>query len=205
MNILVIAATQAEIQPSIAFLEEQDIPFLISGVGMLATVYTLTKSLQTIKPDLIIQVGIGGILDSDDELGAVYQIVEDEIFAFGAEDSERFLPIAELGFGEGHFRQQLPPSPFAIPVIPQRRGITVNKVHGNTNSIEQLRHTYDEPIVESMEGVAAFFVAAQENIPVLQFRASSNYIEPRNRDAWQIGSAIKNLNLFLQELLKSLP
>ncbi len=204
MNILVVAATQAEIKPSIAFLKEQDIPFLISGVGMLATVYTLTKSLQAIKPDLIVQVGIGGILDSDDKLGAVYQIVEDEIFAFGAEDRERFLPIAELGFGEGHFRQQLPPMPFNIPAIPQRRGITVNKVHGSAESIEQLRQRYREPVVESMEGAAAFFVAAQENIPVVQFRATSNYIEPRNRDAWQIGPAIQNLNVYLQELLNYL-
>lgn len=204
MNILVIAATEAEIRPSIAFLQKRSIPFLISGVGMLAAVYTLTKSLQTNKPDLVIQVGIGGGLDNEEELGKVYQIVEDEIFAFGAEDHDDFLPIAALGLGKGHFSQKLPAKPFAMPDVPQRRGITVNKVHGSEKSIEQLRQIYRGPIVESMEGVAAFFVATQENVPVLQFRATSNYIEPRNRDAWQIGPAIKNLNLFLQELLKSL-
>jgi len=32
----------------------------------------------------------------------------------------------------------------------------------------------------------------------------SNYVEKRNRDAWQIGLAIKNLNTFALEFLKEL-
>jgi len=38
-------------------------------------------------------------------------------------------------------------------------------------------------------------------VPCMQIRAVSNYVEKRNRDAWQIGLAIKNLNTFASEFL----
>jgi futalosine hydrolase len=40
------------------------------------------------------------------------------------------------------------------------------------------------------------------NVPCIQIRAVSNYVERRNRDNWQIGLAIKNLNIFALEFLK---
>jgi len=40
-------------------------------------------------------------------------------------------------------------------------------------------------------------------VPCMQIRAVSNYVEKRNLDAWQIGLAIKNLNTFALELVKS--
>ncbi|GHE29551.1 nucleoside phosphorylase-I family protein [Sphingobacterium griseoflavum] len=204
MNILVIAATIEEIMPSLPFLDEREIPSLITGVGMLATTYALTKTLQQRKIDLIVQVGIGGISAFKDKLGTVYQIVSDEVYEFGAEDQDHFLTIDTLGYAKSYFLQRMPSFPMPIPCVREIRGITVNKVHGNASSIAQLRSRYDEPIMESMEGAAAFFVAHEECVPILQFRAASNYIEPRDRDSWQIGLAVKNLNDFLQELLNFL-
>ncbi|WDF68797.1 futalosine hydrolase [Sphingobacterium oryzagri] len=204
MNILVVAATIQEIEISIPYLAHKKIPYLITGVGMVAATYALAKALQTAKVDLIIQVGIGGILHQSAPLGSIYRIVEDHIFELGAEDHEAFIPIEKLGFGQSLFREQFVLSDWPIKHIPQAIGITVNKVHGQEKSISRLRTLYSGEVVESMEGVSAFFVASQEKINVLQFRAISNYIEPRNRAAWQIGLAVKNLNEFLQELLQSL-
>jgi futalosine hydrolase len=33
-----------------------------------------------------------------------------------------------------------------------------------------------------------------ENVPYIQLRSVSNYIEPRNRASWKIPLAVKNLN-----------
>ncbi|KGE14524.1 futalosine hydrolase [Sphingobacterium deserti] len=201
MNILVVAATKEEIVHSIPFLEENDVPYLISGVGMVSTTYTLTKALQTNKPDLLIQVGIGGILDTNAALGAVYQIETDEIFELGAEDRKNFISIEQLGFGKHRFTGRAPLLSKRLPEVPKAHGITVNKVHGSEESISRLLSRYNQPVVESMEGSALFFVSEQEQIPALQYRAISNYIEPRNKEMWQIGLAVKNINVFLRELL----
>jgi futalosine hydrolase len=57
------------------------------------------------------------------------------------------------------------------------------------------------PQIESMEGAAFFYACRQLNVPCLQIRAVSNYVEKRNRDNWHIGLAIKNLNKFAMSWL----
>ncbi|QBQ42917.1 futalosine hydrolase [Sphingobacterium psychroaquaticum] len=202
MKVLFVAATQPEITASIPLFEAYEIDYLITGVGMLATTYALTKHLQKKEYDLVINVGIGGILDPKATLGTVYQIQNDKIFQFGAEDNDAFISIETLGFGTSVYPQVLPRKNLTLPSVPAAEGITVNKVHGRRESIQQLQSDYPTGnVVESMEGVAVFFVSNNEGIPVLQFRAVSNYIEPRNRAAWQIRSAVSNLNTFIKEIV----
>ncbi|SFS75171.1 futalosine hydrolase [Sphingobacterium wenxiniae] len=203
MNILVVAATESEILPSLSFLESKKADVLITGVGMVATTYALTKKLKTSSYDLIINVGIGGVLNKESQLGEVYRVVEDTIYRFGAEDGQAFLSMDNLGFGKSTFVEQFP-QPWDTIALPTIKGLTVNTVHGNAESIEQLRLSYPSNVMESMEGAAVFYVANMEKIPVMQLRASSNYIEPRNRAAWQIGLAVANLNDCLQKVIVSL-
>lgn len=204
MKILIVAATEEELHPSLSFLAERQIEYLITGVGMVACSYALSKRLQNGRVDLLIQVGIGGILDREAALGEVYQIVQDEIFEMGAEDRENFLTIEQLGLGVHQFYELIDAVPKSIPCAKKAQAITVNKVHGRESSIARLRIRYTKPLIESMEGASFFYVALQEGIPALQFRAVSNYVEPRNRAAWNIGLAVGNMNSFLQELIKSL-
>lgn len=200
MKILVVAATIEEITPSLPFLSQHDIAYLVTEVGMVATTYQLTKHLQRHQVDLLLHVGIGGILDPSANLGDVYRVSKDEIFELGADDNGTFLSIEELGFGKRIYTEKAPVN-LSLPIVPIACGITVNNVHGGNRQISDLQKQYQEPLIESMEGAAAFFVAAHEQIDCLQYRAISNYIEPRNRAAWEIGLAITNLNNFLQELL----
>ena len=201
MNILVISATIDEIRPSLAFLEKQQIDYLVTGVGMLATTYNLTKYLQRNDVDFILQVGIGGILDRNVELGEVVRIKSDEIFRLGAENQDSFINIADLGFGKSIYTGLIPED-WPTPNVVEARGITVNTVHGKQESINALYEEYPTLLVESMEGAALFLVSEHEQIPCMQFRSISNYIEPRNRESWNIGLAVKNLNIFLQKILK---
>ena len=53
-----------------------------------------------------------------------------------------------------------------------------------------------------MEGAAVLFTAAKQGIPVFQLRSVSNMVEPRNRPAWQIDLALKNLAISFEEILK---
>ncbi|MEJ5054405.1 futalosine hydrolase [Sphingobacterium sp. MYb382] len=205
MKVLFVAATQPEIAALLPLFESKNIDFICTGVGMLATSHALTKQLTTNTYDLIVNIGIAGILDPKTTLGHVYQITDDCIYELGAEDHQQFITIEDLGFGTSRFAQKLPEIRINYPSVPTIHGITVNKVHGAKQSISRLKSQYPSlNLLESMEGAAVFMVAQQEGIPVLQFRSSSNYIEPRNREAWQIGTALKNLHLFIEKFVASL-
>ena len=76
-------------------------------------------------------------------------------------------------------------------------------MHGNETSIDRIVERLD-PQLESMEGAAVFYACRQAGVACLQIRSVSNYVEKRNRDAWKIGLAVKNLNTFAESLLRSL-
>jgi len=218
MRILIVAATEPEIGKLIAdlrfsvydcdqgshiscelrdALNRHQVDTLITGVGMVATAYALGRHLANEKYDLAINLGIAGSFDRSIDLGEVVEVVEDRFSELGAEDGKEFLSIEQLGFGEGVFRStcNLPGS----LEIRKVSAVTVNTVHGNETNIEKLKSRIN-PQLESMEGAAFFYACQQASIPCIQIRAVSNYVEKRNRDAWQIGLAIKNLNTFAADL-----
>ena len=210
MRVLVVAATEFEVgglrseigiknQESRA--RDQDIDFLITGVGMVATAFALGRHLVNNQYDLVINLGIAGSFDRSIALGEVVEVVEDTISELGAEDDENFITIDQLGFGESSFKSSKRLYDLGITNIRQVSAITVNTVHGNDASIKNLTNRIQSQL-ESMEGAAFLYACKQAGVPCLQIRAVSNYVEKRNRDAWQIGLAIKNLNSFAAEFLK---
>ena len=54
-----------------------------------------------------------------------------------------------------------------------------------------------------MEGASFFYACEQAGILGIQIRSISNMVERRNKDNWQIGLAIKNLNDTLIQLFNS--
>jgi futalosine hydrolase len=203
MRILVVAATPFEVESlkSEVGSQKPEIDFLITGVGMVATAFALGKHLASHHYDLIINLGIAGSFDRSIALGEVVEITEDHLSELGAEDNEAFLPIETLGFGESVFKTDARLSSYTNSDLRQVTAITVNTVHGHEPSINRLT-TRMQSQLESMEGAAFFYACKQAGIPCLQIRAVSNYVEKRNRDAWQIGLAIKNLNSFAVEFLR---
>ena len=73
------------------------------------------------------------------------------------------------------------------------KGITVNTVHGNEESIAEIVNRLN-PDVESMEGAAFFKVCKEFAVPCIQIRAISNNVEKRNKANWNMSLAIGNLN-----------
>ncbi|MFZ4862391.1 futalosine hydrolase [Sphingobacterium sp. Mn56C] len=200
MKPLIVAATREEIASSIPFLERVQIPFLITGVGMTATAYSLGRYLALYKPDIVINVGIAGSFNKDFPLGTVVEITKDTFAELGAEDGDSFLTLVQLGFGESTYT----PKQYAglDTGLPPCQGITVNKVHGKEASIEAVKSIFQNIQIETMEGAAVFYVCQQENLPCLQIRALSNYVEKRDKSTWNIPLSIKNLNIWIQSFLK---
>ncbi len=186
-------------------LKTFDYEVLVTGVGMVATAFALGRHLSANTYDLVVNLGIAGGFDHSIALGDVVEITEDTFAELGAEDDLSFLPIAEMGFGEATFYPSKKLADlynlFNTFNLKQATAITVNTVHGNEASIKKVAERLS-PKVESMEGAAFFYACKQFNVPCLQIRAVSNYVEKRNRDAWNIGLAIKNLNTFAVEFLK---
>lgn len=182
-----------------------DISLLITGVGMTATAFALGRHLATNQYDLAINLGIAGSFDRSFTLGDVVEITEDTFAELGAEDGEEFLSIEKLGFGTNTYQSTAELSNYYKASInlnlKQATAITVNTVSGNEISIEKITKRLN-PQLESMEGAAFFYACREMNLPCLQIRAVSNYVEKRNRDNWKIGLAIKNLNTFAVEFLK---
>lgn len=200
MKILVVAATHAETSilaehfqlGNDEFTENQQFDLLITGVGMTATAFALGQRLSK-HYELVLNLGIAGTFDRNLQLGTLLNIVSDRFYELGAEDHDQFISIDELGFGKSTFEALQPGSHPDVDTLRKVPGITVNRVHGNAESISALLKKI-QPVVESMEGAAIFYCCQQAGIPCLQIRAISNYVEPRNRKNWQIGIAIKNLN-----------
>ena len=215
MNILIVSATKAEVQPLLDewdYRSENEILYvsksievlppdiLISGPGMINTMYHLTKLLSQRKYDLVINVGIGGSFDHSLGLGEIVCVESDCFSELGAEDESQFISVFEMGLialDEFPFVNGFLYAPyFTSNDLRKVKAITVNQVHGNEKSIDTIIARL-HPDVESMEGAAVFFVSLMERIACMQFRAISNYVEKRNKEAWKIPVAVKNLNHFL--------
>ncbi|MDB5159410.1 MAG: Futalosine hydrolase [Mucilaginibacter sp.] len=219
MRILIVAATQPEVQPLMDALgmqksDEEDNLFvprhasvancsvLITGAGMVPTAFALGRHLPHNVYNLVINLGIAGSFDRNIKLGDVVEITKDTFAELGAEDDTRFINIEQLGLGAGIFNPTSSLVHFTKKISPVKvSAITVNTVHGNEANIASIANRLS-PQLESMEGAAFFYACRELKVPCVQIRAVSNYVEKRNRDNWQIGLAVKNLNTFAQDLIK---
>jgi futalosine hydrolase len=199
MKTLVVAATLDEVRDIYKHFGLKESPFaealnfdiLITGVGMTATAFALGTKLQS-RYTQVLNLGIAGAFDRNIALGELVYITSDLFSELGAEDGLEFISIDALGFGSARVEAKAIDNPH-LNGLQHGRGITVNTVHGETESIEKVIERY-HPTVESMEGAAVLYACAQCGIPAIQVRSISNYVETRNRDNWKIGLAIKNLN-----------
>jgi futalosine hydrolase len=219
MKLLIVSATRFEIAPLLEQMEmindsggklissrykDLEIDFLIAGAGMVATAFYAGKILND-SYDAAFNVGICGSFNRNFNIGDVVNVYEDCFSELGAEDDLEFITLQELNL-EGVttiINNKYGSLNSIIEVLPKVNGITVNKVHGNDHSIEKVFQKF-HPMVESMEGAAFMFACEIEDIPYVQIRAISNYVEKRNKEAWDIPFAIENLNKKVLEILNSL-
>jgi futalosine hydrolase len=184
---------------------------LVTGAGIAATTYCLTKTLNRSKFDMVINLGICGSLDPELEPVRIVRIVNDQFADFGAEDGDQFLSASNLKlmdpdkapFKKGILNEKFRYKLASLQSIHSSSGITVHKVHGSVKSAKAVFKLFG-PVMESMEGAACFYVCLLEKTDCLQIRSVSNKVEKRNRDKWKINEALNSLAGFASLLLLEL-
>lgn len=216
MNCLVVAATVMEIKPFLEYYRSNkelplylQVDILITGLGLTATTYSLTKQLNIKRPDIVIQAGIGGCFDKSLALGDVFAIKQDAFADMGVIESGKLKNLFDLGLvGEHQFpfsKGWLVNKSDLLKKVKLKKAnaISVNEITTAIKKIGLYRDKYD-PVVESMEGAALHYVCGMEKISFLQIRSVSNYIGERNKKKWKIKESIFNLNNELIRLLEKL-
>lgn len=209
MQVLVCAATDAEIAPLIKALakaKNDSVEFLITGVGMMATTYSLVKQLSRQKPSLILQAGVAGTFERARPLAEVVAVRSESVGDLGVVEESGFRSLFDLHLlntNSAPWKQERLVNEFSLLSTLNYRtvdGVTVNQI---STSEEMIRYYSEELGVqtESMEGAALHYVALQEKIPFLQLRSLSNFVGERNKAAWKMAEAVANLNNAVQQVL----
>ncbi len=222
MKILLVSATSFEIAPFIDYLEkeftnksffefqkgETSIYVLVTGVGAMNTSFALARMPKIADFDLAINVGLAGAFSKNIDLGKVVEVNKDRFADIGVEE-------ADGSFTDTYELELMNPNqfPFTDGILinnnkydtrlTKMNAITVNKVHGSLESINQIRAKYN-PELETMEGAGFLYACQIMDINAVQIRAISNHVLPRNKDKWEISLAIKNLNDYLVGFVGSL-
>ncbi|MEW2046877.1 futalosine hydrolase [Streptomyces sp. NPDC005476] len=173
---------------------------LAAGVGPALAAASVSAALtaaalRDAPYGLVVSAGIAGGFAPAAPVGSL--VVADEITAadLGAETADGFLPVTELGFGAVTHR---PPESLVretAAATGARTGVvlTVSTVTGTAARATALRELHPRALAEAMEGFGVAEAAAAHHVPVLEIRAVSNPVGPRDRDAWRIGAALAAL------------
>ncbi len=173
---------------------------IAGGVGPAAAAAATATALAVAQVrgtpyDAVVSAGIGGGFAPAAPVGSL--VVADTIVAadLGAETAEGFVPVTELGFGTV---RHLPP-PAVSRAWAKAAGaaygtvLTASTVTGSAEHARVLTDRHPGALAEAMEGFGVAEAAAAHGVPVLEVRAVSNPVGPRDRAAWQIGRALAAL------------
>ncbi|GHF69602.1 futalosine hydrolase [Streptomyces sp. NRRL_ISP-5395] len=161
-----------------------------------ATAFALAAGASAPVPyGLVVSAGIGGAFTPLTPLGSL--VVASDIVAadLGADTPDGFLPVTALGFGRDRFA----PPPALVREVAAAAGaaagpvLTVSTVTGTAERAAGLLAAHPGALAEAMEGFGVAEAAARAGVPVLELRAVSNAVGPRDRDAWRIGDALAAL------------
>ena len=114
----------------------------------------------------------------------------------GAQTPDGFVPVAELGFGtlRAPAAAADSPAPWRGPLSAAYGPVlTVSTVTGSAERAAELAARHPGAVAEAMEGFGVAEAAAAAGVPVLEIRAVSNAVGPRDRAAWRIGDALAAL------------
>ncbi|MEU6882081.1 futalosine hydrolase [Streptomyces sp. NPDC046712] len=192
---------------------------LVGGVGpAAAAVATATALAHAASPasepapyDLVVSAGIAGGFQPLAPLGSV--VVSDAIVSadLGAQTPDGYLTVEELGFGrsahtvDGPLTRRISDAltrgdrPHTVAPV-----LTVSTVTGTAERAAELARRHPGAAAEAMEGFGVAEAAAAYGVPVVEIRAVSNAVGPRDRGAWRIGQAMDALRSTFQQLSHSL-
>ncbi|MGY4739949.1 futalosine hydrolase [Streptomyces sp. ATMOS53] len=173
---------------------------LAAGVGPALAAASVSAALTAASLHgspytVVVSTGIAGGFAPAAPVGSL--VLADEITAadLGAETADGFLPVTELGFGAVTHR---PPASLVRESAAATGALTgvvltVSTVTGTAVRAAALRERHPRALAEAMEGFGVAEAAAAHGVPVLELRAVSNPVGPRDRAAWRIAEALAAL------------
>ena len=217
MNLLLVSATAREIGPFLNHYRNEKLPklkhnidVLISGIGLTATVYSLTKQINIKRPDFILQTGVAGCFEKKIRLGSVRIVKQDTIADQSVMELKKLKSLFALKLvpqNQYPFRKGWLMNPYPVSLkqtgLKAVKGISVNQITTDKQIIRFYKKKF-RPVLESMEGAALHYVCLMEKIPFLQIRSISNYIGERNKKKWDMKDSIVKLNKELIRIITSL-
>lgn len=222
MNVVITSATAKEIlaikeaiEPKYAVNDpELAVSFHESGIGILASCFSISKLIWERKPDLIIQAGIAGTFDDEAVLSKVVVVKEEVPADIGVEENGTFFDLFDLHlqsenlFPFSHKRLVNPQiEKLNYLNLDEVTGITINEITTRLERIKQYKDKY-HPVVESMEGASLHYCCLQTCVSFIQIRAISNYIGERNKRNWKFHESFNNLSAtvlnYIEQVRKNL-
>lgn len=206
-KILIMTAVDAEQQAVLRGLDGYEgADVQLAGVGpasaAASTATALARAVQTADGpySLVLSAGIGGGFAEVAGVGSL--VVASEIIAadLGAETPDGFAGVDELGFGSPRIAvaDELA-ARWAAALreagLPVHHGpiLTLSTVTGTAETAQRLAKRYPGAGAEAMEGFGVAEAARHFGVPVLELRAISNAVGPRQRELWKIGDALQAL------------
>lgn len=199
MRVLVMTAVETERDAVLRGLQSDPrFDVLVAGVGSVVAAVKTARALATVAEySLVISAGIGGGFPGRAEVGSLVVANRIVVADLGAETLEGFRSVDELGFG---FTQiQIDASlvdrvtrALLAAKLPVNTGpvLTVSTVTGSAAKEMELAARIPGATAEAMEGYGVGFAALDRGVPVLEMRAISNMVGPRDRSTWRIKEAL---------------
>ncbi len=214
MNILVAAATVIEINPFLTELKKgrlrtAPVDVLLTGIGLTATTWSLTKYFQLKRPDLVIQAGVAGCFDTQIPRGTVLAVKKETIADQSVVELNELKTLFDLKLvpqNQHPFRKGWLMNDNDILKKVKLKNVTsisVNEITTSKQKVTFYRQAFN-PVVESMEGAALHYVCLLEKVPFIQIRSVSNYIAERNKKKWNMKESIINLNEALINIVRTI-
>ncbi|WCK55238.1 futalosine hydrolase [Aneurinibacillus sp. Ricciae_BoGa-3] len=212
MRVLVMTSVAAERDAVLRGLRGSSrFEVLVAGVGPAAAAASTASALATAEYDLVVNAGIAGGFTGRADVGSL--VVASEIIAadLGAETPDGFQSLDKLGFGSAHVPVDASLAArilqsFQEAGLPVTSGpvLTLSTVTGTAETAMELAARIPEAAAEAMEGYGVATAAQQRGVPVLEIRAISNAVGPRDRSAWRIPDALHTLEAASAVLLEVL-
>lgn len=212
-RVLVITSVIAERDAILSGLHEpHSFDVVVGGVGTAAAAVSTAKALASSNYDIVVNAGICGGFSDRTELGSL--VVANKIIAadLGAQTPEGFISLDELGFGTARVtvdqslvnrvKEALQSAGLPVTTGPI---LSVSTVTGTAETTLEMIKRVPGATAEAMEGYGVAMAAQEYGIPILEIRAVSNVVGPRDRDSWRIKEALASLesaSSILQEVLR---
>ncbi|NEW07193.1 futalosine hydrolase [Paenibacillus sp. SYP-B3998] len=201
MRVLIMTAVEVERDAVLRGLgSDKRFEVALAGVGLVAAAVSAATILAAAEYDLVVIAGIAGGFKERAEVGSL--VVASEIIAadLGVQTLEGFSSLDELGFGSTRvdvatdLAASVTEALLTAGLHAQAGPVlTVATATGTAATADELSSRVPGAAAEAMEGFGIASAAKRHGIPLLEIRAISNAVGPRDRDAWRIGDALKAL------------